>query len=626
MAMRAITRPSQLAFRALAESVALFSVPIGFLVWYTGIHGAPSESILPHLGLMTLVFLSVMAIRMLAGQLGLKPIYIRAIGCAVITSTLLGILAYYSIVAIGLQYWGRVVSLELLLAYSGTQLLGLLDALGLAPSVVIATTALSVSLVASLVWIWLRRGDWTAVVPPKFSAAGWTTVALGILGIVSIRLAEFVYFPPAQAQEPVALTIFPAQFNRPLQGLGIDAFVAAELDSKADAERLNYAPAEVSEGRNVVLIVVDAQRPDRMGVMGAQRATTPYLSSLANNGAISIRGNLHSVCAESACGLLGISASRFPHQFSNRAITLGEVLRMHGYQVHMILSGDHTGFYGLRELYGVTDSYQDGRDFGGYINEDRSAIDFVSALPKWSGTPVMFQFHLMSTHNLGSRWPETQVFQPASNYARPLGRTIENAANYYDNGVYQTDSVIQEILEHLEAKGFLENALVVVTADHGELLGEHGLWAHAKSVFEPAVRIPFLLIPRWGHAGAAATDVRRGSQVDIAPTILRELGLPIPSTWSGQALQELQSERIVFFRQDRLAGLVDHKGNGSTWKYWMDVRSRTEFVFEINSDPSESNNLVREVPSEQLNQWRRALLPVIASVNVGIVRWSFPQD
>lgn len=599
----------------------LLAAPICFMFWYAFIHGAPTGSIVLHLGLITLVILGVGAFRILLRQLGLKPQLVSAVGCLLITFLLLTSWAYYVTVAAGLQYWGRVVSLELLQAYSGAQLLGLLAALGLHPAFVIAALALFILLLASLVWLWLRAGDWTTVLPPRFSPVGWSTVALATLGIVLIRVAEFLVVPPAEAQEPIALTIFPAHFNRPLQGLGIDAFVAAEFDRAADLERQFYQPADQIERRNVVMIVVDALRPDRMGVMGAERSTTPYLSGLAAEGVISVRGNLHSVCAESACGLLAISASRFPHQFSHRPITLGEVLRTHGYQVHMILSGDHTGFYGLRELYGVTDSYQDGRDFGGYLNDDRLAIDFLKTLPDSTGEAKFFQIHLMSAHNLGARWPETQVFQPASNYARPLERTIDRGINYYDNGVYQTDVAIESVLNTLSVKGYLNNALIVVTADHGELLGEHGLWAHAKSIYEPAVRIPFLLIPRWGQSGEPSTVVRPGSQVDIAPTIVTELGIPIPSTWLGRALQEPDpdNERVVFMRQDRQAGLVHHMTDGSIYKYWMDIRSKSEHVYDVGADPGETRNLVREINQEQLNRWRRALVPVIGTVNVGLV-------
>ena len=98
--------------------------------------------------------------------------------------------------------------------------------------------------------------------------------------------------------------------------------------------------------------------------------------------------------------------------------------------------------------------------------------------------------------------------------------------NFYDNGVVRSDAVIAELLAQLKEKGYLQDALVVITADHGESLGEHGLYHHANSVREEVLRIPLVFIA-YGSPLRLPPQVRDfASQVDIAPTILKELGLP----------------------------------------------------------------------------------------------------
>src|SRR5690606_8624800 len=111
------------------------------------------------------------------------------------------------------------------------------------------------------------------------------------------------------------------------------------------------------------------------------------------------------------------------------------------------------------------------------------------------------------------------------------------ATNYYDNGVVQFDRVVSQLLEHLQHKGYLDNALVVITGDHGELLGEHGQFSHAKTVYDAVLRVPFVLI-RYGYeADQQLRSDMVSSQVDIAPTILSELRMPLPSTWVGTPIQ-----------------------------------------------------------------------------------------
>src|SRR4029079_12988499 len=118
-----------------------------------------------------------------------------------------------------------------------------------------------------------------------------------------------------------------------------------------------------------------------MQVYGYERPTTPFLSQMVANGsAVRVR-RTQSVCSESACGLLGIGSSRYVHQFLDKPLTLPEVLRLQGYEAHMVLSGDHTNFYGLRTMYGEVDSYFDGTmSPTGYANEDALVLDALKRL------------------------------------------------------------------------------------------------------------------------------------------------------------------------------------------------------------------------------------------------------
>src|SRR5690606_24393120 len=140
----------------------------------------------------------------------------------------------------------------------------------------------------------------------------------------------------------------------------------------------------------------------------------------------------------------------------------------------------------------------------------------------------------MSTHGLGKRGAGCSPYQPVSNYYSwpggspnrpPSEEAARHAVNYYDNGVTCWDGVVSELLDTLEIKGYLHDALVVITGDHGEMLGENGLFSHQYGLDEGVLDIPLILI-RYGYEGGEFPFHPLVGQVDIAPTIARELGVP----------------------------------------------------------------------------------------------------
>jgi membrane-anchored protein YejM (alkaline phosphatase superfamily) len=276
------------------------------------------------------------------------------------------------------------------------------------------------------------------------------------------------------------------------------------------------------------------------------------------------------------------------------------------------MSGDHTNFYGLREMYGHVDSYFDGATARHYMNDDQLIVDHLGGFPSADGTPVMMQFHLMSAHMLSRRHSDAMRYRPATNYfATNRVESVDTlgAINFYDNGVVQADTVIARLLEILEYKGYLKDALVVVTADHGEQLGEHGIYKHAYTVHEPVLRVPLMFLAYGYKPAQAFAPDRVPTQVDIAPTILTELGMPLPATWSGKPLQQADNPPFSYFQQVAEVGLIDHRHPGHTWKYWVNVRSGEEHAYELNNDPAENNNAIAGVAAALKQEWRLGVLP-----------------
>jgi arylsulfatase A-like enzyme len=186
----------------------------------------------------------------------------------------------------------------------------------------------------------------------------------------------------------------------------------------------------------------------------------------------------------------------------------------------------------------------------------------------------------------------------------PGGVHLDSATNFYDNGVRKTDSVISDLLKALESRGYLRDALVVITADHGEQLGEHGLFLHANSLREEVLRIPFVLISYGYEPERPLVAHAFSSNIDIAPTLFAEIGLPIPRTWMGRALQEPQSGGFLYLEERVQKGIIDYRDPHNIWKYWFDTKTNREQAFDVTSDPHEDRNMIGQVSPARLGEWR----------------------
>jgi glucan phosphoethanolaminetransferase (alkaline phosphatase superfamily) len=596
--------------RLALDTVLWYCLPAAFLATYVGVYSKPSTAISPHVFVITLPLLALFIIRILLSRL-ITDSRLRRLTVAFLTATLLGLLlTYYCLVVIGLRAWGGVVAWDVIPVFFA-QAEVIADSVGI-PLFLFALAALLAYIgLAWACWLYFGRFDSMASAIPRISRPTVVTVVVGLTAILALGAYQLSLGQWTIDWEPVSLTMFPRSGALDLEGYSVNPVSASRLDKLEDAARHEYVPTG-AHGRNLVLIVVDALRPDHMGIYGYGRDTTPHLAHLIDATHARIIAGTHSSCADTACGLYSLFSSKFPNDFSFRPMTLHEALRLNGYRIHMVLSGDQTYFYGLKGFYGQVDSFYDGTQAHGYfLNDDQLVVDHLAAMPDWDGKPVMFQFHLMSAHILRKNDATPGPFQPAKRYALHNSReTVASgdppatAINFYDNGVLHADSIINDLLQTLGAKGYLKNTLVVLTADHGESLGEHGLFTHANSVREEVLRIPLVLIP-YGYEFPAGSSARAlPSQVDIAPTILSELTLPLPTTWIGRQVDSPTGQEFSYFEEHSFAGLIDHRDPAHAWKYWIDRRTGTDHVFDLSADPQENVDLRGTMQPDLLRELR----------------------
>jgi len=356
-------------------------------------------------------------------------------------------------------------------------------------------------------------------------------------------------------------------------------------------ETLANYQVENFKKKNVILIIVDALRTRNMNIYGYERETTPFLSKLSKQGNLQKTDLLLSNCSTSFCGILSVLSGTSINKISTTNIKVQDIFNKLGYKTHFLLSGSHNDWYQLRHFHEynhLVDHYFDGKDSELYdISDDRNLLEFLDKVPDFDGTPSFFYVHMMTVHKLGTRLPKYQKYKPAgkTSYLNPDATIM---LNNYDNRIFQGDNYLEQIYQKLEEKGFMEDALVVITADHGESVGEKGKYGHSYNLYQESVHIPLLF---HDTQAAAKDDLFYGTQMDIAPTILDKLDLPIPDVWDGHSI--LQNNDLPYFRilrQSHHFVVLLHEKKG-IYKYIYNRKEKTEELFELLNDPMEQNDL-----------------------------------
>jgi len=381
--------------------------------------------------------------------------------------------------------------------------------------------------------------------------------------------------------------------------------------------RAAYQPhAATARRKNVVLILVDSLRADHMQVYGYQRQTTPFLDGLVRNGRMKKVADAFSTCSESFCGITSTLSGREFRDISARDFQIQDVLRAEGYQTWFLLAGNHRAWNGLTQFYGASDAtYFDGSQTRRYsMDDDRGVLEAMEHVPPASpDQPAFFYVHLMSPHYLGVQFPQSHFFTRPDDQVSPGLDPYSilpalNKPDRYDDKVTQADDVIRRIFDGLGARHYLDDAVVVVTADHGEGLGERH-WAHGWHLYNEDIRIPLLL---YDAPAASYGNLTFATQVDISPTILDRLGLEVPASWEGRsllspAIKQFSVHQTYFF-PNRFAVL--HRTGDALFKFIATPQYGQEELYDLRHDPGEVHSLAADQPvlAERLRDKVRAYL------------------
>ena len=328
------------------------------------------------------------------------------------------------------------------------------------------------------------------------------------------------------------------------------------------ASGMLLACGDAQQPPDVVLITVDTLRADHVSAYGAPPANTPHIDRLAREGTVFERAAAPMPLTRPTHA--SILTGRYPreHGVVNNALslpgeneTLAEILQAQGYRTGAfvsvsLLSGD-AGFPQGFEIFQHPSN-----------PSSRRAEDAVPEALRWldelgSREPFFLWLHLFDPHlpyapppahrrgndsALEAELPEVswmRLKQVARKHDGDISaRVLSRAQSLYRGEVSYTDEWIGHLLDGLESLRPLDRTLIVFTADHGECFGNGVYFEHADCLQEGALRVPLIVrYPPVFPAGARVAS--QASSIDVAPTVLRSLGFPIPTRNSGRPLQEL---------------------------------------------------------------------------------------
>jgi arylsulfatase A-like enzyme len=323
---------------------------------------------------------------------------------------------------------------------------------------------------------------------------------------------------------------------------------------------------------NIIVIVGDTLRADRLGSYGNARGLTPFIDSIAERGVVF--RNAYAPSSWTNPSVASLFTSRYPSQHGVIAfdsvlpgdeITLAEELREAGYA---------TGFFSpnglLREDWGFAQGFTEFSEFAipprpnqpdylwipyraDYTN--RHVVSWLDSLASKGEPrpPVFLYIQYMEPHSpyappeaalqrmLDGRpkpdLAEVNLFAFVGNDAPIEDRMVRDLQDVYDAEVLSLDTQLRRLFSALGSRGLLENAIVVVTSDHGEEFAEHGLIGHEKTLYGEVIRIPLVISP---PGSSRRTDVEEAvSLIDLAPTLLAMVGRAAPAAFEGRSLLPL---------------------------------------------------------------------------------------
>jgi len=377
-----------------------------------------------------------------------------------------------------------------------------------------------------------------------------------------------------------------------------------------------YMLSSGPEIRNVVLISIDTCRADHLSCYGFEKQTTPNIDKISQEAVlfthaispVPITLSAHSSMLTGTYPPYHKVHDNMNYKLDESNETLAEILRRRGYATGAVISS-----VVLYSRFGI------GQGFDYY---DETFVEPLGPRPdteRRGGEASHFANSFLEEHYNEKFFLFLHYYDPHVGYNPPEPYATTYADDLYSGEIAYTDQCVGEVITKLKELGLYDSTLLIIVGDHGEGLGEHGESEHTYYIYQTTMWVPFIIKPGGLSRPRRIDDTV--SLVDVVPTILGYLDLPIPGHVQGEDLsgysrgkKVLDDKRYVYgesltptkYGCNPLLGLI-----GKDWKYIETTRAE---LYNLKDDPSETYNLIKaeskraRLMREQLQDWTTQLV------------------
>jgi len=384
---------------------------------------------------------------------------------------------------------------------------------------------------------------------------------------------------------------------------------------------------------NILLISIDALRADHLSCYGYDRQTSPVLDALAGRGTRYSRAFVNTHGTPPSHTTLFSSLYQETHRVgigsmsaTDRGVPSGitmvqEVFSAAGWHTVAVTGG---GFMAAK--FGFDRGFDEYVDVARNVDQGTALLLEYLRAPVASGRPIFAFLHTYQVHSPYA--PPKRFRQLFGQYEGSIEATsealleinkepargftlddMEYLESLYDGEIRYTDEALGKLLASLEAVGFLDNGVVVVTSDHGEEFGEHGGALHGGKLFEELLHVPLILAGAGIDRGVV--DPSLVSLIDVAPTVLSLAGLEVPPAMEGRNMLDRPPSNL--WRDQRIFaqyGDALYTVRTPRWKLIQRTSNQRVKLYDLHRDPGEQLNLRKRYPEiagsllSELEEWR----------------------
>ena len=379
-----------------------------------------------------------------------------------------------------------------------------------------------------------------------------------------------------------------------------------------------YYPDE-RRNKNILLIGIDTLRADALEPYGGRTGVTPGFVALTNTATLFKQAR--SQAPWTTPSFASMITGRYPCDISpslnfdripDFALTLAEILRPLGYTTGTVCGNPHMG--------DQSSGFQQGIDNFWYLGDaaPRESVKKTREFIYRSRFRDWFCFlHIMDPH--------TPYIPPLNfaekfcdpNYTGEIGyefnlehtwsfletpppeQDIRRARDLYDSEVANLDEELETLFAYLAQTGLMEKTLIIVASDHGEEFFEHGRFKHGHTLYDELIRLP-LIVKGPGFFSGSEIETPVGN-IDIAPSILKYVGVPIPDNMPGIPLQDVIAgkvgpKRLIY--GEMFSQRSSHGKYALEWPYkcLLDFFTGETALYDLVADPGEKIDIASANP------------------------------